>query len=278
MQALAELTYPTDVVAEADMVMKGGITSGVVYPLAVCRLAQSYRFRNLGGSSAGGIAAAFAAAAECNRGGGGFQELAKLPGLLGTSLAKLFQPSPSTRPLFRILIAAIDHKHKGVGKTLRLLLAAIRAAWRWFLGGVVVVLLLGIGALLLAGGAPHTAADWADLSRGLPPLLVAGVLVGLPACLIGLVRMALRAIPANGHGLCIGSRGADWPTSAPPPSDVEPFTDWMHAHLNKAAGFDRSDVLTMGRLWGPPAVRRFNEVAAKAGPADAMRAIDPRVR
>src|SRR3954470_4357960 len=79
MQALAETTYPTDVVAEADMVMKGGITSGVVYPLAVCRLAPSYRFRNLGGSSAGGIAAAVAAAAECNRGGGGFPEAADAP-------------------------------------------------------------------------------------------------------------------------------------------------------------------------------------------------------
>src|SRR5437588_8876229 len=118
MRALADIAYPTDVVAEADMVMKGGITSGVVYPLAVCQLAQSYRFRNLGGSSAGGIAAAFAAAAESNRAAGGFQELAKLPGLLGTSLAKLFQPSPSTRPLFRILVAAIDHQHKGVAKQL----------------------------------------------------------------------------------------------------------------------------------------------------------------
>src|SRR3954447_10907998 len=111
MQALAETTYPTDVVAEADMVMKGGITSGVVYPLAVCRLARSFRFRSLGGSSAGGIAAAFAAAAESTRAGGGFQRLARLPGLLGTSLASLFQPSASTRPLFRILIASIDHRH-----------------------------------------------------------------------------------------------------------------------------------------------------------------------
>src|SRR3954470_22317856 len=221
MQALEDITYPTDVVAEADMVMKGGITSGVVYPLAVCRLAQSYKFRNLGGSSAGGIAAAFAAAAESNRAGGGFRELAKLPGLLGNSLAELFQPSPSTRPLFRILIAAIDHRHQGLGKTLRMVLAAVRAAWRWLAGAVAVVLLLGIWALLLAAGAPHSAGDWADLRRGLPPLLVVGVLVGVPACLIGLVRLALRVIPANGHGLCVGSRGPDWPQVAPLEPQVE---------------------------------------------------------
>jgi hypothetical protein len=277
MQALKDISYPTDVVAEADMVMKGGITSGVVYPLAVCQLAQSYRFRNLGGSSAGGIAAAFAAAAECNRAGGGFQELAKLPGLLGTNLRQLFQPSPSTRPLFRILLAAIDHRHKGLSKDLRVLVAIVRAAWRWFLGADALVLLLGIGALLLARGAPHSGGDWLDLSRGLPPLLVVGVLVGLPACLIGLVRLAKRELPANGHGLCLGSRGADWPTDVPS-SAVEPFTDWMHAHLNKAAGLARSEVLTIGRLWGPAAVKRFTQLAAKVGPADAMRAIGPHVR
>lgn len=29
-----------------DIVMKGGITSGVVYPFAVCELAQTYRFKS----------------------------------------------------------------------------------------------------------------------------------------------------------------------------------------------------------------------------------------
>jgi hypothetical protein len=32
-----------------DIVMKGGITSGVVYPLAVCELAQTYQFKHIGG-------------------------------------------------------------------------------------------------------------------------------------------------------------------------------------------------------------------------------------
>ena len=40
--------------AECDMVMKGGITSGVVYPKAVSHLAKRYHFRNIGGTSAGG--------------------------------------------------------------------------------------------------------------------------------------------------------------------------------------------------------------------------------
>ena len=39
------------------MVMKGGISSGVVYPLTVCKLATKYRLKNIGGTSAGAIAA-----------------------------------------------------------------------------------------------------------------------------------------------------------------------------------------------------------------------------
>ena len=44
--------------------MKGGVTSGVIYPLALCELAREFRLRNVGGASAGAIAASFAAAAE----------------------------------------------------------------------------------------------------------------------------------------------------------------------------------------------------------------------
>jgi Patatin-like phospholipase len=47
-----------------DVVMKGGITSGVVYPKAISELARVYSFKNIGGASAGAIAAAAAAAAE----------------------------------------------------------------------------------------------------------------------------------------------------------------------------------------------------------------------
>ena len=36
-----------------DVTMKGGTTSAVIYPLALCELARHFRFRNLGGASAG---------------------------------------------------------------------------------------------------------------------------------------------------------------------------------------------------------------------------------
>src|SRR5690242_14636925 len=50
-----------------DLTMRGGTTSGVVYPLAVCEIASTRRLRNIGGASAGAIAAAAAAAAELGR-------------------------------------------------------------------------------------------------------------------------------------------------------------------------------------------------------------------
>jgi hypothetical protein len=38
---------------ECDVVMKGGVTSGVVYPGAICEIARNYRIRGVGGASAG---------------------------------------------------------------------------------------------------------------------------------------------------------------------------------------------------------------------------------
>lgn len=50
-----------------DLTMRGGATSGVVYLLAVCEVATKFRVRNVGGASAGAIAAAATAAAELGR-------------------------------------------------------------------------------------------------------------------------------------------------------------------------------------------------------------------
>jgi predicted acylesterase/phospholipase RssA len=101
---------PTD--RFCDLVMKGGITSGVVYPKAITRLSQHYRFKNIGGTSAGAIAAAVTAAAEYQRRQSGSrqgfdilenlpEELeAKLPDTGRSKLLSLFQPQPTTRRLY----------------------------------------------------------------------------------------------------------------------------------------------------------------------------------
>jgi hypothetical protein len=97
-----------------DLVMKGGFTSGVVYPLAACELARAFRLKNIGGTSAGAIAVAATAAAELGResDSGGFGLLEGLPGFLGETppgdpkpnLFHFFQPKPGTKALFDLCI------------------------------------------------------------------------------------------------------------------------------------------------------------------------------
>src|SRR5258706_1204065 len=93
--------------AEAcDLIMKGGVTSGVVYPYAVLQLAQQYRLRSIGGTSAGAIAAAFAAAAEYGRQAGdpaAFVRFEMRCQQIPQLLEGLFQPSAPFAPLMRAL-------------------------------------------------------------------------------------------------------------------------------------------------------------------------------
>lgn len=99
-----------------DLVMKGGITSGVVYPAAVIELAKRYKFRSIGGASAGAIAAAGAAAAELGRDSkepdAGFVGLHHLRDELTTPgfLLRLFRPVDDrrARTLFRVFVDILD--------------------------------------------------------------------------------------------------------------------------------------------------------------------------
>ena len=102
---------------ECDLVMRGGITSGIVYPRAIAKLAETYNFRSIGGTSAGAIAAAAtAAAAYAARNGQDFFQtrIKTLPKELATNkggktvLERLFQPAPGLEPLFGVLMASCN--------------------------------------------------------------------------------------------------------------------------------------------------------------------------
>lgn len=95
---------------ECDLVMRGGTTSGVVYPKAIVGLSKRYRFRSIGGASAGAIAAAFAAAAEYGRLDGGFTKLDRVPDDFATGLAKYFQPYREYRKLFAAILERIERQ------------------------------------------------------------------------------------------------------------------------------------------------------------------------
>src|SRR5262245_52382917 len=99
-----------------DVIMKGGITSGVVYPAAGVELAKRFTLKSIGGASAGAIAAALFAAAEYRRSvlgsNTGFEELATYPAKFGAEtpagtsfLLSLFQPAKEARRAFKLLLA-----------------------------------------------------------------------------------------------------------------------------------------------------------------------------
>jgi predicted acylesterase/phospholipase RssA len=215
-----------------DVVMRGGITSGVVYPHALCELARTYRFANVGGTSAGAIAAAAAAAAEHGRDHGGFQKLAALPSWVGSgeNLFRLFQPQRSTRPYFSLFTAGLGRT--GAAKWLRVAAAALRSFPLTSLAGLAPGVALVVLAALTGSGLLAMCA------------IVAGVLLAVMGIAIALgLRLGLglpRALAGNGFGLCSG-------LSAPGASDPA-LTPWLADLIDDLAANEGDGPLTFGDL------------------------------
>ena len=237
MSDLAEADYSTPT-RECDIVMKGGITSGVVYPNAICELARTYRFKHVGGTSAGAIAAAATAAAELGRSAGGFAELARLPGWIGSErhLLELFQPQRRTEGLFRLLVTSLEHPRS----PLRLIATGLRRFPLAPLVGALPGFAIAVAAVLAGSGA----AVWLAVAAGVMLALV-GAAAGLVAAL---ARRAARAVPENFFGLCSGAPArAD---GGGPPA----LTPWLTELLERCAGRVGehgelpAEPLTFGRL------------------------------
>ncbi|WP_405243192.1 patatin-like phospholipase family protein [Lentisalinibacter salinarum] len=94
--------------------MKGGITSGVLYPAAVQEIGKNFYLVGIGGTSAGAIASCVAAAAEYRRRqtgkADGFDKLAIVADDLSQedALVSLFRPDNSTRKDFSRLLKIIE--------------------------------------------------------------------------------------------------------------------------------------------------------------------------
>jgi predicted acylesterase/phospholipase RssA len=244
-QANAEYEY-------CDLVMKGGITSGVIYPAAVVRLSTKYRFKNIGGTSAGAIAAAVTAAAELGRRTNkldAFEVLKDLPEDLARNghLLKLFTPDPSTRKVFKVALGFVGSQSI-LRKVFDSALGVVLASLLWFL------LLLAIGlalpALFYALVRWHSLTAVFELCAHHPVVcIISGLCLGLPlgfvaALVAGIVR-TIRAIASNGFGLCSGmasQKGSD------------SLTGWIHQQIQTAAGRKSDDKpVTFGDLWTAPA-------------------------
>lgn len=206
-----------------DIIMKGGITSGVIYPRAAAELAKTYTLSHVGGSSAGAIAAAAAAAAELGRHTGGFEGLDSMPEELASvgpngqsTLASFFQPTATAAPLFNLLISVAAKKG---AKTVAVVTGLLRAFWTEALVGsliglvLVVVSLLGNGIALAAG-------------------IIGGLILLLLGAVTGAVAGAIRTlglVTEDGFGMCTGMEGVG-------AKGASPLTPWLYAKLQTLAG------------------------------------------
>lgn len=221
-----------------DVIMKGGITSGVVYPLALVELSRAFRLKNIGGTSAGAIAASAAAAAELGRGkpGAGFDALDGLPAFLSgkapgsrhSRLFDFFQPQPETRRLFRIGLAALGNL-----KWIRIPLAVITGFWPWALGGA----LPGLAAMAFLACQPPSATMAVALVLG----AVVAVIGTVVTAAWGMASTAQKNLGSNFYGLCSGLGE---------PGSQTALTDWLTAYLDRLAGRpEDGPPLTFGDLW-----------------------------
>ena len=217
--------------AVCDVIMKGGITSGVVYPRALTELARQFRFSQVGGTSAGAIAASAAAAAEYGRHvpGAGFVLLAKLPDEVGKILFNLFQPTRALKPVFDILVGAIGNDSTAT-KVMRVIGAA----------------LAGFAFAAAAGALPGlliVVAGWCYSNLALAVLGVLLLLIGtLTAVALCLYRAITKGIPGNDFGLC--------PGKTQPGNSTAGLSDWLADKIDEIAGRDpkKDPPLTFGDL------------------------------
>ncbi len=230
-----------------DVVLKGGITSGVVYPKAIARLARQYRFRNIGGTSAGAIAAAGAAAAEYRRANAqdpagrqaGFDRLAELPdffarrpeGSTHSNLFHLFRPERRTRRHFAILASVLNRKGPG-GRVLR---GVLETMWQF---RVFAALGMAPGAFLAANIDGSTLRGVVALALCLALAMVGGAV----AAVVAAARSLLRALPSQDFGL---SRGFD---PAQDRGQPPALTNWLYPFLQDVAGKPVASPLTFGDL------------------------------
>jgi predicted acylesterase/phospholipase RssA len=253
--------FQRDPEKECDIVMKGGITSGVVYPPAVLELQRTYSFRNIGGTSAGAIAAAVTAAAEYDRENGGFQRLGKVRDQLSERgfLLELFTPQPATRPLMKTLLrlfmpeagkplplggtwpAGLGGRVKSVLARLRRLAAILReelpeesrrGRTLGVAGGLLAVVCILLPGAVVTGLSWNHPRGWALLAgAGLVPLLLGVVLGGFLGLLIApLARLAqiVSSLPGqSSFGLCSGLAEE---------SQLPALTTWLADTIDLLAG------------------------------------------
>ena len=241
--------WPQEPEEVCDLVMKGGVASGVVYPGAILALAKRYRFRNVGGTSAGAIAATVTAAAELGRRegkSGGFERLRELADDIGTEkrVLGLFQPRPQNRSFFDLVTRMMEAKSEGARARRRVVVDSLKELW-------LATILLGLAwlaAVAIAGYALFLWLGWwsavawpvLTVTALVGVLVLAGTAVTVAVARPGLALVKTLSSPKTGFGLCPGTtqEGFDQPG----------LTDWLHAHIQACAGRPPEAPLTFADL------------------------------
>jgi len=244
-----------------DLVMKGGVTSGIVYPSAIYEISRAFDLKSIGGTSAGAIAAALAAAAEYRRvrragtdeAEAGYDRLAQLPDWLGSGgrLLGLFAPNRATRRVFNCVAGVAL---PGRSWPLRLAKIPLEYALAAAIG-----LLPGALGFLAATQLPSRGAA---LAHGLVSIAVA--LGGAFVCAVAAFAVeAFGVLPRNGYGLVSGIDDTR--------NNPDALCSWLTSELETTAGLPPGIApLTFAMLWDPKAGP--NVQGADAPPAE--RAID----
>ena len=193
---------------ECDIVMAGGVTSGIIYPSAVAVIARRYIFRSIGGTSVGAIAAAVTAAAEYGRRTGknatGFDYIGALSQTLSDTAADghsrlfhLFTPEPATKPLLALVTPLFGGG--GILKQVTGIFHATLSTWRIAVP-VALTALASLWMLVVLVVDGHVLATLFVLVAAAASLVViwAGALIRM------LQNHWLPAWRANGYGICTG--------------------------------------------------------------------------
>lgn len=252
-----------------DLILNGGVASGVVYPWALHELARHFRFHSIGGNSVGAMAAALGAAAEygrCNGHEQAFEVLRRAPLELAREqdgrpgMLRLFQPGPGLQGWFdlfeigvRAAYAGRETKPRRLGSLARVLGHALRGDL--VLAAVVAAVVIGkqksaglavatLSLLLLllsvlAVGVVAGLYAWMPNGWALGAVLAVGAILLVGVALRTWCRR-LRALRANGWGLCSGrSQGAE-----------EALIEWLNRGIQLAAGRGEHDApLSFADLW-----------------------------
>lgn len=217
-EEVTALSYPIRIPKrECDLVMKGGVTSGIVYPPAIMVLKKHYVFNSIGGTSAGAVAAAATAAAEYGRSrsddetGDGFDRLeTSLHEFTGDgTLFERFGAPRQTRPVIELLrsVGALGGPKKK-SSVAEKLLSGLGSLFRWnslaTVLGLIVGILIGLVLGLALPGFVDDFLNRAGPGTGGPGDLIAPIGIALVVGVIALLtvgRVRDDWWPAAGAGV-----------------------------------------------------------------------------